>query len=51
MEQQNEKIIEKINRTMGMGKWKHIQDKSRYPFYIVLFLLLVFIFIMTITSK
>lgn len=48
---ENEKIIEKINKTMGLGKWKGEHDKSRYPFYLVLLFLLIVIFIITITNK
>lgn len=52
MEQQNEKIIEKINRTMKLGKEKLKGDKSRYPFYLMLLFLLVVIFItVTFSSR
>jgi len=51
MNQPNEKLIEKINKVMGLGKRKSKQDMSRYPFYLVLFLLLILIFIMTIIGK
>lgn len=47
----NEEIIEKLNRKMGLGKWKQLSDKSRYPFYITLLFLLILIFALVFIGK
>lgn len=51
MIQSSEKIIEKINKSMGLGKWESRHDKSRYPFYIVLLVLLLFILVGIVATK
>lgn len=47
----NEQIIEKINKSMRLGKWKLEHANWRYSFYIILLILLILIFIHTITNN
>ena len=47
----NEKIIGKINKTMGLAKKKINYNKSKFPFYLLVFLLLVFILVLVILRK
>ena len=47
----DEKIIDKINKTMGLAKKKINYNKSKFPFYLLIFFFLVFILMVVIIRK
>ena len=47
----NERVIDKINKAMGLTKKKINHNKSKFPLYLVVFLLLVFILVVNIIRK